>query len=299
MSREPAPSRAPSEKPSWSRREFLRATAGCCAATACARPDDRVLRFWAMGREGEVATQLLRAFEREHPGCASRCSSCPGAQPTRSCSPRSPATRRRTSPSSATPGSPSSSRWTRSSRCDAGIRGSQQVDPARLLSRHLGHQRHRTGGTTACPGTSTRGCCSTAATCSPQAGFAAPPRDWAEWMRMLVAIKERVGRRALRAPAAAQRVRAAAGALRCSRASRCCATAAATGNFREPGLRARAAVLPRRCSSGAWRRRSRNNEIANVWNEFARGYFTFYITGPWNIGEFKRRLPRRAPAATG
>jgi multiple sugar transport system substrate-binding protein len=34
-----------------------------------------------------------------------------------------------------------------------------------------------------------------------------------------------------------------------------------------------------------------SNEVANVWNEFARGYFSFYITGPWNIGEFKRRLP--------
>lgn len=34
-----------------------------------------------------------------------------------------------------------------------------------------------------------------------------------------------------------------------------------------------------------------SNEIANVWNEFARGYFSFYITGPWNIGEFRRRLP--------
>src|SRR5262252_3963804 len=34
-----------------------------------------------------------------------------------------------------------------------------------------------------------------------------------------------------------------------------------------------------------------NNQIANVWNEFGRGYFSFYISGPWNIGEFKRRLP--------
>jgi multiple sugar transport system substrate-binding protein len=34
-----------------------------------------------------------------------------------------------------------------------------------------------------------------------------------------------------------------------------------------------------------------SNEVANVWNEFGRGYFSFYITGPWNIGEFKRRLP--------
>lgn len=34
-----------------------------------------------------------------------------------------------------------------------------------------------------------------------------------------------------------------------------------------------------------------NNEIANVYQEFARGTFAFFITGPWNIGEFKRRLP--------
>ena len=33
------------------------------------------------------------------------------------------------------------------------------------------------------------------------------------------------------------------------------------------------------------------NEISNVYQEFERGYFTFYITGPWNIGEFRRRLP--------
>jgi multiple sugar transport system substrate-binding protein len=35
----------------------------------------------------------------------------------------------------------------------------------------------------------------------------------------------------------------------------------------------------------------RNTEISNVWEEFARGYFAMYITGPWNIGEFRRRLP--------
>jgi multiple sugar transport system substrate-binding protein len=34
-----------------------------------------------------------------------------------------------------------------------------------------------------------------------------------------------------------------------------------------------------------------NNEVANVYNEFARGYFAMYITGPWNLGEFRRRLP--------
>ena len=34
-----------------------------------------------------------------------------------------------------------------------------------------------------------------------------------------------------------------------------------------------------------------NNQIANVWDEFARGLFAFYVSGPWNIGEFRRRLP--------
>ncbi len=34
-----------------------------------------------------------------------------------------------------------------------------------------------------------------------------------------------------------------------------------------------------------------NNEVANVYQEFARGTFAMYITGPWNIGEFAHRLP--------
>lgn len=34
-----------------------------------------------------------------------------------------------------------------------------------------------------------------------------------------------------------------------------------------------------------------NNDMANVYQEFARGFFVMYPTGPWNIGEFQRRLP--------
>ena len=35
-----------------------------------------------------------------------------------------------------------------------------------------------------------------------------------------------------------------------------------------------------------------NMQISNVWDEFGRGLFAFYVSGPWNIGEFRRRLPR-------
>ncbi|HEY0179478.1 MAG TPA: extracellular solute-binding protein, partial [Dokdonella sp.] len=40
-------------------------------------------------------------------------------------------------------------------------------------------------------------------------------------------------------------------------------------------------------------------EISNVWDEFANGFYAFYVSGPWNVGEFKRRLPARVAQAWG
>jgi multiple sugar transport system substrate-binding protein len=34
-----------------------------------------------------------------------------------------------------------------------------------------------------------------------------------------------------------------------------------------------------------------NTQIANLYQQFAQGDFAMYITGPWNVGEFRRRLP--------
>ena len=34
-----------------------------------------------------------------------------------------------------------------------------------------------------------------------------------------------------------------------------------------------------------------NVEAGNPWNEFGRGVYAFYCSGPWNIGEFRKRLP--------
>ncbi len=35
-----------------------------------------------------------------------------------------------------------------------------------------------------------------------------------------------------------------------------------------------------------------SNDVANMYQEFARGRFVFYVSGPWQIGEFSRRLPQ-------
>jgi len=42
-----------------------------------------------------------------------------------------------------------------------------------------------------------------------------------------------------------------------------------------------------------------NNEVANMYQEFARGYFSMVVTGPWNLGEFRRRLPEELRDAWG
>jgi multiple sugar transport system substrate-binding protein len=34
-----------------------------------------------------------------------------------------------------------------------------------------------------------------------------------------------------------------------------------------------------------------NSQIVNLYQQFAQGDFAMYITGPWNVGEFRRRLP--------
>lgn len=36
----------------------------------------------------------------------------------------------------------------------------------------------------------------------------------------------------------------------------------------------------------------KESDISNLYQSFAEGYFSMYITGPWNIGEFRSRLPQ-------
>lgn len=36
---------------------------------------------------------------------------------------------------------------------------------------------------------------------------------------------------------------------------------------------------------------SGTHQVANLYQEFALGRFAFYLSGPWNLGEFRRRLP--------
>ena len=122
-----------------------------------------------------------------------------------------------------------------------------------------------------------------------EAGFADPPRSWEEWSRMLAAIKARVGPERYSvllpldefAPLLVLAIQQPEPLLR---------EDGRYGNFRSPGFH-RALAFYREMFQRQWAPPITGTQISNVWDELGRGYYSFYISGPWNIGEFKRRLP--------
>jgi multiple sugar transport system substrate-binding protein len=121
------------------------------------------------------------------------------------------------------------------------------------------------------------------------AGFAAPPRDWGEWERMLAALKRHAGvdRFALLLPVNEVEPLLA---LALQQKEPLLREQGRYGNFETEGFR-RALAFYLEAFQQGWAPASTGADIANVWNEFGRGYFSFYVSGPWNIGELKRRLP--------
>ena len=62
------------------------------------------------------------------------------------------------------------------------------------------------------------------------------------------------------------------------------------GNFRSPGFRKTLAFYSNMFDQG-WAPPMSETQISNVWDEFFNGFFAFYLSGPWNIREFRKRAP--------
>ena len=62
------------------------------------------------------------------------------------------------------------------------------------------------------------------------------------------------------------------------------------GNFRSPSFRRAMAYYLGLYQDGLAPVVA-STEISNVWQELAQGRYAMYITGPWNMGEFRRRIP--------
>jgi multiple sugar transport system substrate-binding protein len=123
------------------------------------------------------------------------------------------------------------------------------------------------------------------------AGFDAPPRDWQEWQRQLAAIKQQAGpsKYAILLPLNEFESLVNFAVQQPDPLLRDDGT---RGNFESAGFR-RAFAYYVDMFNQNWAPRMSDTQISNVWDEFANGFYAFYITGPWNVGEFKRRLPAR------
>ncbi len=121
------------------------------------------------------------------------------------------------------------------------------------------------------------------------AGIVRPPRDWADWVQAATAVKKHVGKDnfAFFVPLNEFDLQVS---LALQQGVPLLRDGDRYGNFSSPELVAALDFYLDFFRKGLAPPFS-ETDISNVWDEFARGYFTFYLTGPWNIGEFRRRLP--------
>jgi multiple sugar transport system substrate-binding protein len=129
-----------------------------------------------------------------------------------------------------------------------------------------------------------------------EAGHPEPPRTRAAWLEAMAAVRARAGpdRWAILLPVREWQplvifaLQNGAGLLR---------DGDRFGDFRAPEFRAALELW-----AGLFRRGlappSGETSVANVYQDFARGWVAFWMTGPWNLGELARRLPAGTPWAT-
>lgn len=121
------------------------------------------------------------------------------------------------------------------------------------------------------------------------AGYAAPADTWSGWLAQLEAVKRLVGpgRYAVLLPLnefeplQVMALQQPESMLRADNRY---------GNFRSPSFR-KALAFYRELFVLHLAPIVDDTQLANVWSDFGKGEFAFYISGPWNIAEFKRRLP--------
>lgn len=124
-----------------------------------------------------------------------------------------------------------------------------------------------------------------------RAGYAAPPHGWSEWKRALHKVKAVAGpgNYAILAPLNEFEQLLT---IALSAGARLLRDSQARGAFSDPEFKAALAFYKSLFDEGLAPPVA-STQLANIWNEFAKGYFSLFTSGPWTIGDLKTRL---APA---
>jgi multiple sugar transport system substrate-binding protein len=260
------------------------------SAVGCTRrgTGKRVVRFWAAGREGEIAAQLIEGFEREHPDIEVNVQKLPF---TAAHEKLLTAYAGDTLPDLCHLGNT----WVPEF---AALNALEPLDPfiARSSDVVLDDyfpgvlESNRVGATLyGIPWYVDTRLLFYRRDLLQQAGFAAPPATWREWEAMLAAIKAMVGpsRYSVLLPLNEFEPLLI---LALQQPSELLREQGRWGNFRSADFR-RALGFYESIFARNWAPRMTNTQISNVWDELGKGFFTFYISGPWNIAEFQHRLP--------
>ncbi|MEP6484404.1 MAG: sugar ABC transporter substrate-binding protein [Rudaea sp.] len=121
------------------------------------------------------------------------------------------------------------------------------------------------------------------------AGFSTPPATWDEWATAMAAVKQRQGEGKFAVFFPLNEFEPLLN-LALQQSDPLLKDNDTLGNFQSPGFRRSIAFYAQAFRNG-WAPKMSNTELPNIWDELARGFVTFYVNGPWNIGEFERREP--------
>jgi multiple sugar transport system substrate-binding protein len=277
------------------RRALLRAAAVCGAPAlaGCRRSDTSTVRFWAMGREGEVVVDVLRDFERAT-GVQVRVEQLPWSAAHEKLL---TAFAGDTTPDLCQLGNtwlPELVALGALEPLAARVRATPAIDPRDYFA-GIWDTNTVQGELYGVPWYVDTRLLFYRADLLSQAGFDAPPRAWDDWLRMQMALKQRGGpdRYAILLPLNEYEPLLA---LSLQQDDPLLRDGGRWGNFRSAGF-GRTLQFYLSMYERGLAPLTTSNQIANVWNEFGRGFFSFYISGPWNIGEFRRRLPAELQSA--
>ncbi len=122
-----------------------------------------------------------------------------------------------------------------------------------------------------------------------QVGYAQPPATWAAWLEAMTRLKQRPGppHYAILLPFSEWQVPVI---LALELDAALLRDGDRYGNFRSPAFR-RAFAFYLDLFRRGLAPQGGQAQVANLYQDFARGYFSFLISGPWNVGELQERLP--------
>lgn len=268
------------------RRSFTRRAAliGAVGAAACARgSDENVIRFWAMGNEAARVPEILSTFEQANPGLRVRVQALPWT-----------AAHERLLTAYAGNALPDVAQvgntWVSEMTAIGALRPVEESERGLLGDNFPGVlETNRIGDRYfALPWYVDTRLLFYRTDILARAGYEGVPEDWAGWKASMHAVKRVAGadNYAVLLPLNEFEQLLTLGLQQNEPLLR---EQDSRGNFSSPGFIAALEFYKSLFDEGLAPVASAT-QISNVWNEFSRGFFSYYFSGPWSIGDFQRRL---------